>query len=38
MAERARYTIEEVKSSHVSMVSHPNAVRKLVETAAGAST
>jgi pimeloyl-ACP methyl ester carboxylesterase len=34
MAERAGSTIEEVKSSHVSMISHPNAVTKLVEIAA----
>jgi hypothetical protein len=28
--------MEEVKPPHVSMVSHPNAVTKFVETAAGA--
>jgi hypothetical protein len=32
MAKRARSTTEEVKPSDVSMVSHPNAVTKLVET------
>jgi hypothetical protein len=36
IAERALSTREEVKSSDVSMVSHPNAVTKLVETGAGA--
>jgi hypothetical protein len=36
MAKRARSTTEEVKPSHVSMVSHLNAVTKLVEAAAGA--
>ena len=33
MAKRARSTMEEVMSSHVSMVSHPTAVTKLVEPA-----
>jgi hypothetical protein len=37
LSARARSTIEEVKPSHISMVSHPNAVTTLVETA-GATT
>jgi pimeloyl-ACP methyl ester carboxylesterase len=38
MAERAGSTIEEVKASHVSMISRPDAVTKLIETAAEATT
>ena len=33
-----RSTMEEVVPSHVSMLTHPKAVTKLVETAAGATT
>jgi hypothetical protein len=36
MAGRASSTTEEVKPSHASMVSHPNAVTKLEEAAARA--
>ena len=38
MAERASSIIEEAKASHVSMISCPNAVTKLIETAAEATT
>jgi len=38
MAERAGSTIEEVKASHVSMISRPNAVTELIETAAEATS
>jgi pimeloyl-ACP methyl ester carboxylesterase len=36
MAERAGSVAEEVKASHVSMISRPNAVTELIETAAEA--
>jgi pimeloyl-ACP methyl ester carboxylesterase len=36
MAERAGSVVEEVKASHVSMISRPNAVTELIETAAEA--
>ena len=38
MAERAGSTIEEVKASHVSMISRPNVVAELIETAADETT
>jgi len=37
-AARANATIEEVKSSHAAMISHPEAVTKLIETAAKATS
>jgi pimeloyl-ACP methyl ester carboxylesterase len=38
MAHRANATIEEVKSSHVAMISHPEAVTTLIETTAKATS
>jgi pimeloyl-ACP methyl ester carboxylesterase len=38
MAHRAGATIDEVDSSHLAMVSHPDEVTKLIETAADATT
>jgi hypothetical protein len=38
MANRANATIEEVKSSHVATISHPEAVTKLIETAVKATS
>jgi pimeloyl-ACP methyl ester carboxylesterase len=36
MAKRAGSTIVQIQSSHVAMISHPNSVTKLIESAARA--
>jgi hypothetical protein len=38
MAQRAGATIDELKASHLSLISDPNDVTKLIETAAEATT